>query len=59
MTAKTTAARVAALRQRRAALGLTRLEVYVHPDDRAHVNALVAKLLKQRDKSNAFMEKTT
>jgi hypothetical protein len=59
MTAKPVAARVAALRQRRAALGLTRLEVYVHPDDHANVKTLVTKLRKQRDKSNAFMEKTT
>lgn len=33
MTSTTVAARVAALRQRRAELGLVRLELYVHPDD--------------------------
>ena len=38
--------RVAALRQRRAAQGLVRLELYVHPDDQAAVKTL-AKLLAQ------------
>lgn len=43
-----TAKRVAALRQRRSALGLTRMEVYVHPDDRAKVRAYVRQLSEQR-----------
>lgn len=48
MSPKPVAARVAALRERRAALGLTRLEVYVHPDDRAKVRAYVRQLAEQR-----------
>ncbi len=45
---KTSAQRVQAMRQRRDALGLTRLELYVHPDDHAAVKALAAKLARQR-----------
>ncbi len=52
MKPKTTTARVAALRERRAALGLTRLELYVHPEDHAAVKA-VAQALTQRRSSNA------
>jgi hypothetical protein len=33
MTAKTPSERIQALRQRREALGLTRLELYAHPAD--------------------------
>lgn len=48
MTAATVAARVAALRKRRAALGLTRLELYVHPDDHDAIKALAEKLQRKR-----------
>ena len=48
MIAKTTSERVQALRQRREALGLTRLELYVHPDDHEAVKALAAKLFRKR-----------
>ena len=48
MTAKTTAARVAALRERRAAKGLTRLELYAHPDDHAPIKAHAARLARKR-----------
>lgn len=51
MTAKPVAARVAALRKRRAELGLVRVEVYVHPDDREAVTALVTKLRRARERS--------
>lgn len=46
MPPKTIAERVQALRQRREALGLTRLELYVHPDDHQPVK-LYADLLQQ------------
>lgn len=48
---KTTATRVAELRRRRADLGLTRLEVYVHPDDHEAVKALAAKLQRKRERA--------
>lgn len=48
--AKTTAARVAELRQRRADLGLTRLELYAHPDDHEVIKALAAKLQRKRER---------
>ena len=51
MTAKPVAARVAALRERRAALGLTRLELYAHPDDHAAIKALAEKLQRKRAKA--------
>lgn len=53
MTAATVAARVAALRQRRAVLGLKRLEIYAHPDDHPALKALAAKLQSARDKKSA------
>ena len=40
--------RVAALRQRRAEQGLVRLELYVHPDDRAAVKSVAQALTQQR-----------
>ena len=43
-----TAQRVAAMRQRRAEAGLTRLELYVHPDDHAAVKAMAKALSDQR-----------
>lgn len=49
--AKTTAARVAELRQRRADLGLTRLELYAHPDDHEAIKKLAAKLQRRRERA--------
>lgn len=49
-TAMTAAQRVAALRTRRAEIGLLRLELYVHPDDREQVQKFVDKLNKKRAK---------
>ena len=49
--------RVAALRQRRAEQGLTRLELYVHPEDHAAVKA-VAQALTQRRSSNGNLTQT-
>jgi hypothetical protein len=43
-----TSKRVAAMRQRRAAQGLVRVEVYVHPDDAVTIKALAARLQQQR-----------
>lgn len=48
---KTTAQRVQALRQRRDALGLVRLELYAHPDDWTQIKALAEKLQKVRDQA--------
>jgi hypothetical protein len=44
------AARVAALRARRAAEGLARLELFAHPDDHAAIKAYAARLQKRRAK---------
>lgn len=41
-------ARVAAMRARRAALGLTRLELYAHPDDHQALKQLAARLAELR-----------
>ena len=57
MIPKTTAERVQALRQRREALGLTRLELYVHPDDHQPVK-LYADLLQQDRALKRIKEKT-
>jgi hypothetical protein len=46
--AASTAARVAALRERRTASGLTRLEVYAHPDDHAAIKAHALRLARKR-----------
>ena len=43
-----TAKRVAALRKRRAAMGLTRLELYAHPDDHQALKNLARSLAKKR-----------
>ena len=48
MAAKTTAERVAALRESRKSAGLTRLEVYAHPDDHAAIKEHAAKLQRRR-----------
>jgi len=45
---KPAAQRVAAMRQRRAAEGLVRLELYVRPEDAAAIKALAARLQQQR-----------
>jgi hypothetical protein len=42
--------RVSALRERRRALGLTRLELYIHPDDHPPVKSLADKLRRKREK---------
>jgi len=46
--AKSTAERVAALRAARNALGLKRLELYVHPHDWPAIKALAEKLQRKR-----------
>lgn len=48
--AKTTAERVAAMRQARDALGLKRLELYAHPEDWPAIQALAKKLARKRAK---------
>lgn len=48
---KPAAQRVASLRQRRAAQGLVRLDLYVHPDDRAAIKAFVDSLNRKRSDS--------
>lgn len=50
LAAKTVAERVQALRMRREALGLTRLEVYVHPDDHEAIKAYADRLRVKREK---------
>ncbi len=56
MTAKTIAERVQALRSRREALGLTRLELYVHPEDHQPVK-LYADLLQRERALKRIKEK--
>ena len=48
--AKTTSERVATLRAARDALGLKRLELYAHPDDRPAIKSLAEKLQRKRAK---------
>ena len=55
-TAKTAAARVAKLRQRRDDLGLKRLELYAHPDDHEAIKALAAKLQRKRERAAKRVE---
>jgi hypothetical protein len=50
-TTKGTAASVAALRARRAALGLKRADIYAHPDDLPAIKTLAEKLQRKRTKS--------
>jgi NADPH-dependent ferric siderophore reductase len=50
MTAKTATERVYAMRQRRADLGLVRLDVYAHKDDHPAIKALTEKLTNKRMK---------
>jgi hypothetical protein len=58
MTAKTATERVSALRQRREALGLVRLELYVHPLDAPPIKELAAKLNAKRRGKSGNQEKT-
>jgi hypothetical protein len=48
--AKTTNQRVAELRARRKAEGLTRLELFAHPDDHEPIKAHAARLQQKRIK---------
>ena len=48
MAAKSSAPRVAAMRLAREALGLRRLELYAHPEDRPAIKSLAAKLARKR-----------
>jgi hypothetical protein len=50
MTAKTTAERVAALRERREAQGLVRLELFAHPDDHVALKLYALSLQAERAK---------
>ena len=56
MTAQTPAERKAAERQRRAESGLTRLEVYAHPDDHEAIKTLAAKLQAKREKQKKRLQ---
>lgn len=47
---KSSAERVAALRERRERLGLQRLELYVHPEDRERVQKYARRLQRQRER---------
>jgi hypothetical protein len=51
MNAKSVAERVQALRQRREELGLTRLELYAHPDDHAALKKEAQRLQRKRRKA--------
>ena len=51
MTAKPATERMAALRKRRQVEGLTRMELWVHPDDHAAVKEAAEKLQRKRDKA--------
>jgi hypothetical protein len=48
--AKTTANRVRELRERRSEQGLTRLELYAHPDDHEPIKRYASKLQRKRQK---------
>jgi len=49
LAAKTTAQRQDALRKRRAALGLKRLELYSHPEDHPSIKSHAAMLQSNRE----------
>ena len=51
MTAKSVKERVAALRERAAAHGLKRLDLYAHPDDWPAIKALSEKLQRRRERA--------
>jgi len=48
MTAKQAKNRMAALRQRREAEGLKRLDLWAHPDDHAAIKAAAAEIAAKR-----------
>ncbi len=50
MTAKTVSQRVQALRQRREALGLTRIELYAYPADHESIKNYAAQLQRRRER---------
>jgi hypothetical protein len=50
MTAKPVNQRVDEMRTRRKALGLTRIELYVHPEDHEAVKRKAASLQRTREK---------
>lgn len=51
--------RVTGLRQRRAEQGLTRLDLYVHPDDHEAVKAVVRALTQQRSSNTTCAQTRT
>jgi hypothetical protein len=51
MTAPKSAPRVAALRERRAALGLVRLELYVQPEHVRRIRAFAQALAPHKEKT--------
>jgi hypothetical protein len=53
VTAKPATKRMEELRTRRKALGLSRLELYVHPDDKERITAYAAKLQRRRIKEQS------
>jgi hypothetical protein len=54
MPAKTSTERVNKSRKQRLALfGLTRLEVYAHPEDHEPIKVLAAKLQRKRERTKA------
>jgi hypothetical protein len=50
VTAQTPSERKAAERARRKEAGLTRLELYVHPEDHEAIKAYAAKLQRKRER---------
>ena len=58
MTAKTISQRVAKFRHERDALGLRRLELYVHPGDWPQVKALAERLQRKRAAQKAPIAKS-
>lgn len=57
MASKPVNQRVDELRARRKALGLTRLELYVHPDDHDSIKEVANRLRKKREKEQACTTK--
>jgi hypothetical protein len=51
--AKTAAERIRLMRERREALGLTRLELYAHPDDHQAIKDTAARLQRRRERAAA------
>jgi hypothetical protein len=50
MTAKSASERMAAMRQRREALGFTRLELWAHPQDHDALKRRAEQLQRKREK---------